>query len=276
MLALLLLPVALSDAQAQAVGQILARPFDKPLTLSRGTLDPVGPGAEYYTHEDACRVLRNWGWTRCRGVDAMVSERSVGIATLVIEKPNTDGHVTYEGWDDSDRKVELSALWDGFVAGLRKQARETGSLITPTGWAVEPTLDRSRHLLYYALSMDWDGHPLLNAKAAIFDRNGYVTFRIVPVDETISREGLKKLVETVSASYRSFEGSAYDDYEDGDRLATDGVLGVLSELVDIPYRHKQSSLTHRVEKVLRRGWLPLILILLAGMIYLAAGRAKAD
>jgi len=267
---------AVLPVRAQALGEILARPFDKPLTLTRGTLDPIGPGAEYYTHDDACRVLRNWGWTHCSGVDAMVSERSGGIATLVVEKPNSDGHVIFANWGRSDRRVAVASLWDGFVAGLKKQAKETGSLITPSGWAVEPTLDRSHDLLFYAFSMDWDGHPLMNAKVAIFDRRGYVAFRIVPVGESISKKDLEKLVRTISASYRPAEGEAYDDFEDGDRIAQDGPLGALAEMVDIPLHHKQKTFTHRLENMVRRGLLPLTLILLAGMIYLAAGRTKAD
>ncbi|HVW57458.1 MAG TPA: DUF2167 domain-containing protein [Rhizobiaceae bacterium] len=265
-----------APAHAQALHEILARPFDHPLTLARGTLDPIGPGAEYYTHEDACRVLHNWGWTHCKGVDAMVSERSAGIATLVVEKPNSDGHVTFANWDHADRRLAVASLWDGFVAGLRRQAKETGSLITPSGWAVEPTLDRDHDLLFYAFSMDWDGHPLMNAKAAIFDRRGYIAFRIVPVDESISKKGLEKLVRTISASYRPAEGEAYDDFENGDNIAPDGALGAVAEMVDVPLHHRQRTFTHSVENVVRRGWLPLLLILLAGMIYLATGRTKAD
>lgn len=267
---------AAAPAHAQALHEILAQPFDHPLSLARGTLDPIGPGAEYYTHDDACRVLRNWGWTHCSGVDAMVSERSGGIATLVVEKPNSDGHVVFGNWGNTDRRVAVASLWDGFVAGLKRQARETGSLITPSGWAVEPTLDRDHNLLFYAFSMDWDGHPLLNAKIAIFDRRGYVAFRIVPVGESISKQGLEKLVRTVSASYRPAEGEAYDDFENGDRIAQDGPIGALAQMVDVPLRHKQKTFTRRIENMVRRGLLPVALILLAGMIYLAAGRAKTD
>jgi len=275
-LAAVFLAGAPSSAHAQALGEILARPFHYPLALERGTLDPIGPDAEYYTHEDACRVLHNWGWTHCKGVDAMVSERSAGIATLVVEKPNQDGHITFDNWDHSDRRVEVTSIWDSFVAGLRRQAKETGSLITPSGWAVQPTLDHDHNLLFYAFALDWDGHSLLNAKLALFDRRGYVAFRIVPVDESISKQGIVKLVRLVSAAYRPAQGEAYDDFEDGDRIAQDGSLGALAEMIDVPLHHREKTLTHQVETMLRRGWLPLVLILLAGVIYLAAGRTKAD
>jgi hypothetical protein len=275
-LAALLLAGTQPSAQAQALGEILARPFDHPLTLERGTLDPIGQGAEYYTHGDACRVLRNWGWSHCKGVDAMVSERSAGIATLVVEKPTGDGHVVFDNWDSSDRRLEVASIRESFVAGLRKQAKETGSLITPAGWAVKPTLDRDRNLLFYAFALDWDGHSLLNAKLALFDRRGYVAFRIVPVDKGISKQGIVKLVRMISAAYQPAQGEAYDDFEDGDRVAQDGTLGALAEMVDVPLRHSRKTLAHRVETWLRRGWLPLLLILLAGVIYVAAGQAKAD
>jgi uncharacterized membrane-anchored protein len=241
-LALLVLALALAPAvlwrpdtaSAQIVGEITPRPFQAPLALTRGVLNPIGPGAEYFSRADSCHVLRSWGWKNCMTVvDAMVSAHPAGIATLVVEKPRSEGHVNFDSWDASDRSGQINRIWEGFVADLRKEAKKSGSMITPSGWTVEPTLDRKRHVLFYALAMQWDGHTVVNAKAAIFDRRGYVVLRIVPVQEMISPQGLTSLVQTAAAAYRPAPGQAYDDFAPGDAEASDGALGALADMVDV-------------------------------------------
>lgn len=271
-LALLILALALAPAafwrpdaaSAQIVGEITPRPFQAPLVLTRGALDPIGPGAEYFSRADSCHVLRSWGWKNCMTVvDAMVSARPAGIATLVVEKPRSEGHASFDSWDASDHSGEINRIWQGFVADLRKEAKKSGSMITPSGWTVEPTLDRKRHVLFYALAMQWDGHTVVNAKAAIFDRRGYVVLRIVPVEDMISPEGLKSLVQTATAAYRPAPGQAYDDFAPGDAEAADGALGALADMVDVTI--VPSPLKKFLNGLAAAGaWKWIVILLLAG------------
>ena len=213
-------------------------PFEKPLELSRGSLSAITDDGLYLTDKDACHLVTAlWGWDRssCGAVDKIIINATSTIDTLVVEVPNSDGFVTFDDWEKSDRESEVESIWNSLKTQTEEQAKTLGAEIILDDWLVHPTLDQEKRYLYYATTMTWDGEPIVNIKASIFDRSGYVTFLIIPVDSNMAADQVRIEIDQVLSAYTPNESQSYADFTEGDKVATAGVLGVLAALVGVKY-----------------------------------------
>ena len=210
--------------------------FTEPLSLYRGKISPVSPDAVYLDDKDRCDLLKNeWGWQSCDGIEAMIFGLAPGIDTVIIEKPNSEGFVNFDDWEDADRQDEIDAIWNDFVEGSKAQGEALGQSIVPVKWHVYPTLNKDKSYLYYAILIDWDGEMVINAKASLFDRQGYIPVRVIPDSSELSEAELQRLVEISLGAYEAEAKQAYFDFQDGDKIAAVGALGVLAALVGVKY-----------------------------------------
>ena len=175
---------ALVQAQASDYTPV---PFTETLTLSRGSVSPPSPNSFYLGRDDYCEITQSeWGWQSCASIDAFLLGGAPGVDTAIIEKPVSDGYVTYDDWNDADRDEEIAAIETELALSMRSQSEATGQDIHFLGWRAYPTLDQQKNYLYYATDIEWDGERLINITATIFDRRGYVTFSIVPLSSELN------------------------------------------------------------------------------------------
>jgi len=212
--------------------------FTQPLKLSRGSLFPKSQNSIYLSHNDSCSFIqREFGWEKdnCYLIENIVFGHLTGIDTLIIEKPNSEGYVKFDDWDRENSKDEITAIWNEMVEGSKEQSKVLGYDVTPVKWVVYPNLDKKKSYMYYAILINWNGELVINAKATLFDRTGYVAFRIVPDKEDISEAELTRIVETMLRSYYPNNEQSYFDFQDGDKVAAAGALGVLATLIGVKY-----------------------------------------
>lgn len=213
-------------------------PFTEPVDLARGRISPMGSEGYYLTGKDACHlVTTEWAWERasCSEVDKIMLVPSDEIDTLVISTPNSEGYVSFEDWERKDRDKEIAAIWKTLVEGTKAQGQQLGVEIKMVDWLVYPTLKEENHYLYYATRLTWDGAPQINIKASKFDRRGYVSMMLLPLDANATAADIEEMIETVLASYEPTATNAYADFSQGDKVAAAGVLGVLATLVGVKY-----------------------------------------
>ena len=213
--------------------------FTKQLSMSRGDLSPVSPYSVYLSRSDTCTVLvqeMGWNESSCNNFENIILGHIKGIDTLIIEKPNSEGLVKLDDWDSEKSDDEIEAIWDEFVSGSKSQSENLGIDIRPIKWLVYPTVNAEKRYLFYATLIQWGNDRVVNVKASLFDRFGYITFRIVPDNEQINEEELISLVESTLSSYSPHPQKSYSDFESGDKIATAGALGVLASLVGVKYR----------------------------------------
>lgn len=212
--------------------------FTQPLSLLRGSLSPISPNSVYLSHDDSCALVqKEFGWEKesCNFIENIVFGHLPGIDTLIIEKPNSEGYVKFDDWDNDNSKDEINEIWNEVVEGSKEQSTVLGYDVTPVKWAVYPKLDKKKSYMYYAILINWNGELVINAKATLFDRAGYVPFKIVPGKEDISEAELTRIVETTLQSYSPRQEQSYLDFKDGDKVAAAGALGVLATLVGVKY-----------------------------------------
>lgn len=251
--------------------------FTEPLNISRGKISPISQDSLYLDKEDRCNLLMNeWGWEACDGVEAMIIGLAPGIDTLMIEAPDTEGHVKLDDWEGADRQDEIDAIWNDFVEGSKAQSEAVGQSIVPVRWFVQPTLNKEKSYLYYAILLDWDGEMIINAKASLFDRQGYIPFRIIPDSSELSESELQRLVELSLEAYQPETKQAYFDFQDGDKVAAVGAVGVLAALVGVKYGKAAAAGFIAVALLfLKKAWF-LLLLPLVFLKKLFTGKKEAE
>ncbi len=210
--------------------------FTGPVSLARGSISADNANSFYLSKADACTIATvDWGWQSCDGMDALTFFLVPGADAILFELPNSDGYVTTEDWQSSDKDEAIKTIETELAAGLRAQGEQLGMPVEFKGWLVYPTLDTAKHVLYYATQSTWDGQPNVNIKASVFDRQGYVAFTIVTISDNPTEAEIRAMVDDTIAHYRSQPGQDYASYVAGDAISATGAIGVLAALVGVKF-----------------------------------------
>ena len=212
--------------------------FSESTALKRGAYSPSYDGGSYLSDKDACHLaVSTWGWENasCAVVDKIFLMPTPAMDTVIIEKPNSDGYVTFDDWANKDRDKQIGEIWSQLESGLKSQSEKLGVPITADKWFVYPTLNADKQYLYYATKINWNGEPTINVKASKFDRQGYVVFDMVPLDSEMTAEALETNVEEALAMYKPNATMAYSEFSEGDKIAAAGAVGVLATLVGVKF-----------------------------------------
>ncbi|MBZ9849241.1 DUF2167 domain-containing protein [Mesorhizobium sp. CA14] len=252
--------------------------FAQPLSVARGTISPAGGGAFYLKPEDRCNlVVKEFGWDhdQCGTIDQLIFGLTPEIDNLTIEKPVSDGYVSLADWDSSDRNQEISSIEDSFKESVKAQSERSGQEIRFDGWLVYPQIDKGKNILYYANILNWSGERTINISVSIFDRQGYVPIKIVPVNGNVTSDDVHKIVAASAAAYKPQAGSSYFEFSSGDKMNGYGALGVLAATLGVKYGGAASAgLIALALVVLKKG----AFILLVPLMWLRRlfSRKKAD
>lgn len=212
--------------------------FTQPLPMTRGTLNPASSQSAYMDHAESCRFLKEssgWDDASCAAIENIVFAHIPGLASVIVRKPNSEGYVKFDDWDAKESDKEIEAIWQSFVDSTKEQSKALGYPIEPIKWVVYPTLLKDQAIMYYAISMRWDGEMVVNIEATKFDRAGYVSMLLVPDAVDDSEAQLAGLVTSALDSYKPKTAQTYFDFKDGDKVAAAGALGVLATLVGVKY-----------------------------------------
>ena len=226
-----------------ALAQENANPYNpinvtQALSTERGNLSPGSPDARYLNKEETCKLvveMNGWAKESCKEIEYVVFAYQPGIDNIIIEKPNSGGFVKFDDWDSEEAGSEIENIWNELTEGIKQQSEQLGEPITAEKWVVYPTLNKGKSFMYYAFLLNWNGEKVVNIKATLFDRLGYIPFRIVPDSEKLSENELREMVETTLASYIPSKEQAYFNFESGDKIAAAGAIGVLATLVGVKY-----------------------------------------
>jgi len=182
-------------------------------------------------------VQKEFGWlaSQCDEIENIVFGYLPNLDNIIVNKPNTDGFVKFDDWEDRDLDAEIELIWDSYVSGIASQSAQLGINITPIDWYVYPTLKKKNGYMYYAVLLDWNGERNLNVNATLFDRKGFVNFSLVPIDFNIGKSELEDTIGNVFVSYTPTVDQSYVDFSSGDKIAAVGAVGVLASLLGVKY-----------------------------------------
>jgi uncharacterized membrane-anchored protein len=236
-------------------------PFTEPLSVSRGSVTPASKGAIYLTPQDACTIATyDWGWESCDSLDAVIWSQLPDIDTTVIEKPDTSGYVSFDDWDGDEKDDVIADIEETLRVGLAEQGRALGTDISFTGWSVYPTLNTDKQMMYYATNAMWGGRQNVNIEATVFDRRGYVRFKIVPVATEVTPVEVEAMITKALAQYQPATGESYAAFTSSDKIAAVGAVGVLAGLAGLQYGKGAATGIFAVALlILKKAWFLLLL-----------------
>lgn len=89
-------------------------------------------------------VQKEFGWlaSQCDEIENIVFGYLPNLDNIIVNKPNTDGFVKFDDWEDRDLDAEIELIWDSYVSGIASQSAQLGINITPIDWYVYPTLKK--------------------------------------------------------------------------------------------------------------------------------------
>lgn len=209
--------------------------FLEPLSLSRGKITPASDEAVTLDSAEACRLASvEWGWSGC-DIEQAVFSMTPGIDTLLAMKPNSEGRVSFDDWDDADRDDQIAAIEQELREGAAQQGAALGRRVEFVGWRVYPTLDRKQQLMFFATDVRFDDEVSTNVRALQFDRRGYVAFSLVPVEDGLGAPRIEALLREALSHYVPVETESYAAFEKGDKVAAVGAVGVLATVLGVKY-----------------------------------------
>ena len=144
-----------------------------------------------------------------------------------------EGYVKLDDWKDVNP--------DKFIKQMRSDAKEANKIriennsetVENTEWLQEPTLDREKNAVYYALLVEFsDGGISVNATTLILGRHGYtnVTYTGDPEEFKINKD---EILSHIVANYSFVEQKKYTNFSTGDKVAAAGIGGLLAASLGI-------------------------------------------
>jgi uncharacterized membrane-anchored protein len=251
--------------------------FTQPLSVSRGWVNPIGPGGLFLNEKETCDlVVKDMGWAPegCASIDQILFLMTPDIDTLSISKPVTEGYVKLDDWNSSDISSEIAAITNNYKDGLAAQSERLQKKIEFVGWLAYPKVDQTRKILYYANILNWDGRKNINISVSAFDRHGYVPFSIVTTNSDIDEAGVKRVVEQVMSSYKPTLGNSYAEWAPNDKVASYGALGVFAGMLGVKYGKAASAGLFAAALIfLKKAWF-LLLVPFIGLKKLFSRKPK--
>ena len=144
-----------------------------------------------------------------------------------------EGYVKLDDWKDVNP--------DKFIKQMQSDAKEVNKIriennfetVEGIEWLQEPTLDKDKNSVYYALLVEWsDGEISVNASTLILGRYGYTkaTYTGDPEEFKINK---KEILSNIVANYSFVEKKKYTNFSTGDKVAAAGIGGLLAASMGI-------------------------------------------
>jgi uncharacterized membrane-anchored protein len=209
-----------------------------PATMDLGVEAQIrlSPALAFAGPDDTRQMMRAMG-NRISGLElGLVSPRAEGDDWVLVFEYHDLGHVQ----DDEKNRIDPDALLAQLrLLAVQDDQHRLGLGLPPlriTGWYEAPHYDeRSHHLIWAPQAKTDDGRAVVNYNLRLLGREGFMAVTLIddPARLAVSKPAALAALEAFSFK----PGRAYADYRPGDRLAGQGLLGLLTGAVARDRRH---------------------------------------
>jgi len=139
------------------------------------------------------------------------------------------GYVSDSDWEDVDSDSLLARFRDATEASNDDRVRRGQRPMHVVGWLAAPRYDQATRTVTYAIALKNDNGSWSNAVALRLGRAGYTEFSWAgPVEQFEEAGGQPDLLTQALATHSFDPGHRYEDFRDGDKIASHGVAGVVA------------------------------------------------
>lgn len=273
---------AMTEAEQEQLNALFENASDASAGVAVGSATITAEGAAMLQGADACTFDRLLNAEEVCTTDAVVfpPEGSV-IASIYYAPPQEIGYVDMEEWTD-DASSRIDEIWQSYVEGSKEQSARLGYEVTPVKWVLYPTLDRRAKVMTYGILLNFGGEQVINLQTIKFTRKGYVEMTVVTYEDmlTASPSGFTDVASYAADTYAPHSGFRYADFEDGDKIAAVGALGVLASVMGVQSANKGTlaAIGAALLVFFKKLWFLLLALPLAlwGVVKKLAGRNKTE
>lgn len=147
---------------------------------------------------------------------------------LTIDEFNRVGYVDGSDWTELDPDEDLKNSWNNQIKLNKEIIANGGKPINKIEWHIEPTYNPSKGYVFSSTKLYFeDGGVTYNTFLYILGRNGYQFLNII-FDEEDSQYVTPDFINLIVDSFTFNQGEGYDDFQQGDNIATTSVKDLIS------------------------------------------------
>ena len=144
-----------------------------------------------------------------------------------------EGYVKLDDWKDVNADKFIKQLRDDSKESNKIRAENNMPTVERMEWITEPTLDRLKNSVYYALDVYFsDGESSVNASLLLLGRHGYTEVSYTG-EPNYFRENKETILTHIVENYSFVEEKKYSNFTTGDKVAAAGIGGLLAASLGI-------------------------------------------
>ena len=144
-----------------------------------------------------------------------------------------EGYVKLDDWKDVNADKFIKQLRDDSKEGNKIRAENNMPTVERMEWITEPTLNRLKNSVYYALDVYFsDGESSVNASLLLLGRYGYTEVGYTG-EPNYFRENKETILTHIVENYSFVEEKKYSNFTTGDKVAAAGIGGLLAASLGI-------------------------------------------
>jgi len=148
--------------------------------------------------------------------------------SYLIPKPANEGYIKIDDWSDVNPEELIQGLRDA-----NKKVSDDLSYAKEIQWIYKPSLDKEKNLVNYSYKVVWnDNNVSMETVNIILGRKGFVeqTFIFSDLSDTQANAKFAKIASS-DATYD--EGSTYNNYKSGDKIAAVGIGALVATTLGV-------------------------------------------
>ncbi len=232
--------VAVSEPDQDRLAALLAQAEDISAGKTVGGAKFIAWNGRMLTGDDACMfsILVNADAV-CTTEAIVFPPEDVAIDSIYYAPAEEIGHVNMDDWTE-DATQQIDQIWANYVEGTKEQSARIGFEVVPLRWVLYPALNKSARVMTYGILLSFGGEEVINLTTVKFTRTGYVEMTLVTDHQLLGSRGaaFDEIALYAAKTYLPVKGMRYADFQDGDRIAGIGALGVLAAVVGTKHSNK--------------------------------------
>lgn len=183
----------------------------------------VPEGLVFMSGMDGDKLLQSWGNLPSQ-FDGLIMPKDASWAITFDFDPV--GYVKDDEKEDIDADEILENNQEAQKEANKQRVAQGLGELNILKWAVPPNYNTSTNNLEWAMLLeDSEGNQTINLETRLLGRHGVMSATLLCGPEQV--EGLKPTLNTVLEGFEYKAGSKYGEYQEGDKVAEYGLLGLM-------------------------------------------------